>query len=306
MFFSDKKVAFGRHETFQLRYSWLSKGFQELQSDPKIFTSDNATLALGVGKNMVNAIRYWMHATQIIKHTSEGYIPTELGESIFAERGFDPYLEDEATIWLLHWLLATNPNIATSWYWFFNHYNKPEFKNSEAISSLQEFVEKSTNSSVALNTLIKDITVLLRMYSHKTHSNTKFSEEILDSPLSVLKLITQSADNKTYYSSLEERGSIPLGVIGYAISSIFETTQKSTIAIEELMYMKANHPALGTVFRISEDHLIKKLEDLLLYIPGIYSMSDSAGIHQIYQNKPIQPLEYLKKHYKTLSIEVAA
>ena len=37
MKFNPKKVAFGRHESFQLRFSWLTKGLQELQNDPKIF-----------------------------------------------------------------------------------------------------------------------------------------------------------------------------------------------------------------------------------------------------------------------------
>ncbi|WP_419645384.1 DUF4007 family protein, partial [Thiolapillus sp.] len=38
------KVAFGRHETFALRYSWLTKGYQAV-SKPKgnsIFSSDEA------------------------------------------------------------------------------------------------------------------------------------------------------------------------------------------------------------------------------------------------------------------------
>jgi len=306
MFFSEKKVAFGRHETFQLRYSWLTKGFQELQKDPELFTSTSATLKLGVGKNMVNSIRYWMLATQIIESTSDGYVPTELGFSIFSGNGFDKYLEDEATIWLIHWLLATNPMVATSWYWFFNLFNKPEFTNTEAKDALQEFIDQNIDSKVASSTVKKDIDVLLRMYSHKTSSDSVLSEELLDSPLSLLKLITQSLDNKTYYSSQEDRSNIPLGVVGFAISSIFESLETNVISIENLMYMKSKHPALGTVFRMNESQLLSKLEDLIRYIPNIYSMSDSAGEHQIYQNKAISPIEYLKEHYKTPSIQVAA
>ena len=306
MFFSGKKSAFGRHETFQLRYSWLTKGFQELQNDPNIFTSTNATLKLGVGKNMVNSIRYWMLATQIIESTSKGYEPTELGNSIFSDNGFDKYLEDEATIWLIHWLLTTNPNIATSWYWFFNVFNKPEFTKTETKNALQDFIDQNIDSNVASNTINKDIDVLLRMYSHKTSSDSVLSEELLDSPLSLLKLITQSSDNKSYYSSQEDRNNIPLGVIGFALTSIFASTETNIISIENLMYMKAKHSALGTVFRMNECQLLAKLEDLTHYIPEIYSMSDSAGEHQIYQNKAIQPIEYLKKHYQTSNIKVAA
>ena len=31
MIFSPSKVAFGRHESFALRYGWLTKGFQEFE-----------------------------------------------------------------------------------------------------------------------------------------------------------------------------------------------------------------------------------------------------------------------------------
>jgi hypothetical protein len=62
MRFSSEKTAFGRHETFPLRYSWLTKGIQALLADPGVFQSDEATVTLGVGKNMVSAIRYWLEA----------------------------------------------------------------------------------------------------------------------------------------------------------------------------------------------------------------------------------------------------
>ncbi|NOQ15368.1 MAG: DUF4007 family protein, partial [Methyloprofundus sp.] len=44
--FSPSKAAFGRHETFALRYGWLTKGFQALQTDPGIFNSDASTVTL--------------------------------------------------------------------------------------------------------------------------------------------------------------------------------------------------------------------------------------------------------------------
>ena len=53
--FNPNKASFGRHETFSLRYFWLTKGFQALVENPNIFKSDAATVTLGVGKNMVNA-----------------------------------------------------------------------------------------------------------------------------------------------------------------------------------------------------------------------------------------------------------
>lgn len=113
--FNSKKASFGRHETFALRYSWLTKGFQAFDSNKAIFSSDESTIELGVGKNMVNAIKYWLRATTMIEDSAESLVATPIGKAIFSEGdGWDPYLEDEATIWLIHWLLATNFELASA------------------------------------------------------------------------------------------------------------------------------------------------------------------------------------------------
>ena len=119
MNFSYKVIAFGRHESFHLRYNWLSKGFGVLQHDPTVLTNvDRGTVSLGVGKNMVISIRYWLRASRMISET--GSEATELGRFLLDPvRGADPFLEDEGTLWLLHWLIASNTGSATTIAWFF-------------------------------------------------------------------------------------------------------------------------------------------------------------------------------------------
>lgn len=126
MKFDGKKVAFGRHETFALRYGWITKGVQTLMGGSPVFEAEDATVQLGVGKNMVSSIRYWLQAAQIAYKTPDGWELTEVGDRIFGDDGYDPYLEDEATIWLLHWLIASNPEQATAWFWFFNYFHKSD------------------------------------------------------------------------------------------------------------------------------------------------------------------------------------
>lgn len=77
MKFNPERMAFGRHETFAVRYGWLSKGFQAMDENSKVFESDEATVRLGVGKNMVSAIKYWLRACRMIDPTEN--IPTDLG-----------------------------------------------------------------------------------------------------------------------------------------------------------------------------------------------------------------------------------
>lgn len=84
------RSAFGRHETFPLRFGWLTKGFAAWSEDPNIFEDEAAIVKLGVGKNMVDAIRYWMTASQIIKTKERAIQPTELGKCIFSQDGWIP------------------------------------------------------------------------------------------------------------------------------------------------------------------------------------------------------------------------
>ena len=50
---NSSSVSFGRHESFPLRFGWLTKGLTAVQNNPKVFERDDATITLGVGKNMV-------------------------------------------------------------------------------------------------------------------------------------------------------------------------------------------------------------------------------------------------------------
>ena len=299
MKFNPKKVAFGRHETFTLRYSWLSKGYQALVADPAVFSAPDATVTLGVGKNMVNAIRYWLLATRLIESADGGFRPTLIGTVLFDEKdGYDPYLEDEATIWLLHWLLATNPNQATTWYWFFNKFHKPEFKSQELVSALTDFVDQQVHASVAATTIKNDATIVLRMYARSKTGHRAPTEEALDSPLSLLNLVSRAPEGKAYTSAPSERPSLSLGVLGFAIADLFKQLQQDTIPIEELMYAKEKVPAPGAVFRLTENALITKLECLMQKYPVGFEIRETAGIHQVYRLEEVSPMSMLALHYE--------
>jgi hypothetical protein len=298
MQFNPSKIAFGRHESFALRFGWLTKGFQAFQERKDIFTDDDAVVELGVGRNMVNSIRHWLRAAQLVTITPDIKTETDLGKALFAkESGWDPYLEDEATIWLIHWLLATNPEHATSWFWFFNKFHKPEFTSEEVATSLIDFAKENIEAKFSAGTVKQDSAVLLRAYVQSRASTKVLAEEALDSPLSLLKLITYSTATKTYQSKREQRENLPLGIFGYAICDLFTKLEKKAIPIEELMYNQINMIAPGLVFRLTETALLTKLEELIQYIPNIFEITDTAGIHQLYFVGKINPFEYLEKHY---------
>jgi len=308
MKFLSDQVAFGRHETFALRYSWLSKGFHALKRKPTVFDDDDSVVDLGVGRNMVSSIRYWLRACQLITPQKPDE-PEMIGDLIFDPKtGLDPYLEDEATIWLVHWLLATNSSLATSTFWFFNKFHKPEFTSEELQTALADFVKEQVveKRRPTAGTIKKDALLLPRMYSQSKGNSRVPLEEALDSPLSLLGLVTQSAGDRAYQFKPAARPGLPIGIFAFSVSQLMQQRGITTIPIEELMYSKDNYAALGSVYRLTETDLITKLELMVNYIPGYYDIRETAGIHQLYQIKVIEPLAYVEKHYADVARGIAA
>ncbi len=307
MMFNPKKTAFARHETFHLRYGWLTKGFQSLSKDKKAFEADTATVTLGVGKNMVSSIKYWLRACQMIE--SNNYEFTDIGKLILDEKkGLDPYLEDEGTIWLLHWLLVTNPTMATSFYWFFNRFHKPEFTAQELLTALNDFVKETIidTKRPSLGTIKNDALIIPRMYTQSKGNTRTTLEEALDSPFSLLHLVSQTAGGRSYQSKPEVRPALSIGIIGFAAAQLLQHRDKNIIPIEDLMYSRDNFPTLGSTFRLTETDLITKLERLVNYIPGVFEIRDTAGLHQLFRVNDIDPITYLKTHYENDFNEKAA
>ncbi len=300
MKFDSKNVAFARHETFALRYGWIPKGFAAAAQYPqkKVFESEDATAHLGVGKNMVLAIRYWLRACQIIEEDS--YQPTQIGKLVFSEKGYDPYLEDDATIWLIHWLLATSPRIATTWYWFFNCFHRPHFTAEELQQALESFINEKVKAGKrpAKSSIKSDVMLLVRMYSQPKQRKGVIAEESLDSPLSILKLMTQSSVSKTYQSGPELRADLPLAIFGFAVASVLRDRGVQSLPVKDLMYSQDDYPAAGSVFRLTEDGFITKLEKLA-DATSFFDVRETAGIHQVYMKEALDsPYDLLKQHYR--------
>ena len=114
----NKKFKFSGHDTFPLRYGWLYKMVQEGAKGDSFTNLDQDMIKYGVGKNMVTAMKHWGRSFGIL--SKECKTVTQFGESIFGENGYDKYLEDDATLWILHWKLARAISTNTVWWWAFN------------------------------------------------------------------------------------------------------------------------------------------------------------------------------------------
>ena len=189
-------LTFAKHETFYIRDGWLNKGIHGVLRNPNIFLDDEAPVELGLGKNMVRALRFWMQASGVAeekfvdRHTA--HILTPFGELV---QQYDPYQELDGTLWLLHHNLISNYDLTTAWYWFFNHYVPTRFTHREFMSRLQSWINLQvgeTDKQVAESSLRKDFDCLIKTYLPNQRDTSP--EDVLESPLTTLGLLSVYTD----------------------------------------------------------------------------------------------------------------
>lgn len=294
-----KNTAFGRHETFPLRYSWLTKGYEALVEHPDLFAHpDLAMVKLGVGRNMVSAILYWLQAARLVEYADGRTTLTTLGKTILGDEG-DRFLEDEATLWVIHWLIGSNSRLATGFYWFFNLFALPRFREDELRASLADFVERELRIERSASTLKSDTSTLLRMYAPGSATEPSRGEDHLDTPMSQLRLVEQTGQGKEFLSVRAARPFLPPLALHFALAECFinERDGQPALPIRDLLYGGDEGASPGAVFRLNEEGLMMALNRVMLTWPGRYELRDTAGIHQLYRIRDIATPEAILREY---------
>ncbi len=307
-FDGNMRGRFSGHETFPFRYQWLYKAVRAARADPKIFQSEDAPVRLGVGKNMVKSIRHWGEVTGVLSAEPAphgGRTPllkvTELGRRLFDKGGWDPYLEDQGTLWLLHWELCARPSDATTWYWVFSHLPQPEFTKAELVTWLVTLVDEQGWSRISETSLSRDIDCFLGTYVPARVGRTVSIEDTLDCPLVELGLIRELTVRGIYMLDRGERQTLPDLIFAYALAAYVEAQPEcaGTLAIDKIAFGLG---APGRVFALSEDALLERLEKLDHVTGGAFVYDDTAGLRQILVKRKVKPFMLLERHYERRAI----
>jgi Protein of unknown function (DUF4007) len=285
---------FARHETFHPRFGWLKKGFDRAAQDSGIFLGEDAPVLLGVGKNMVRSIRYWCSAFKVLENDS----PTDFGTKLLGSGGWDEYLEDTASLWLLHWKLLEAPSIATAWDFTFNQFRSVEFTQETLFDRLRSYNDRFSKS-VADGSLKKDIACLIRMYVKQSGSKSVVNEDMLDCPFAELGAIATSGDSRHYAFRIGSKPTLPASIVVYACLSYAARINPTarTIPIANLLYQNSSP---GLVFKINERAICDAIEKVERQFPQI-AVSDAAGQLQFsFEDAPQQLAEsVLDRYYRS-------
>ncbi|QRR01497.1 DUF4007 family protein [Dyadobacter sandarakinus] len=290
------KISFSGHESFICKQFWLRKIF-DYTSTHRTFGDDLAVVELGVGKNMVASLRYWGRAFGTINENDK---PTQIAEYIFGEAGQDVYLEDFATIWLLHYyLIKTNRFSAASL--VFNEFRKDriEFTKEQLANFLLRKAKEYESNTDNENSIDRDANVFIRMYSKPQRGENIEIEDDFTGVLIDLELIKRykqrGLDGKLtewYKIESEDRVGLPYQLVLFAILDNY--AEQKSITFKELLVGR-NSP--GAVFALNADGLYHKLKQISEnYKPATYT--ETAG-NQVLQFKTLpNKFDILNDYYQ--------
>lgn len=207
------KITFSGHESFQCKSLWLKKGYDYLINGQS-FNSEDAVVSLGVGKNMVASIRFWLKAFGI---TAESDHTTEFGNFLFQENGVDPFIEDISTLWLLHYQLVKSGH-ATLYNLLFSEFHKTrnEFTKAQLLSYIKRHFSEEKGFVFNENTVSKDIDTFLKNYVIP-QSQTNYEDfSTLLLPLNLIRRV----DKTTFAFNDTSRAPLPPLVFLYALKDV--------------------------------------------------------------------------------------
>lgn len=283
------KFIFSGHDSFQCRQLWLKKGYDYVH-EGKNFNDEDAVVQLGVGKNMVSSIRFWLKAFNIIDNKD---IPTEFGTRLFDdEHGFDPFLEDEASLWLLHYQLVKS-GIASIYSIIFNEFRKEKlFFNKETYSNyIKRIGESNSDLNFNENTVAKDFIVFANLY--KNDSESKDIEDSFSGILSEIELLKTTGKGKEehFYIENAERDNLPEAVVLFAI--IENPNYGNSISMNSLEF-DMNSP--GSIFALNRSGLINKISEIVSKFKDI-TFTDQAGIKELQFKNKSDAYKILETYY---------
>ena len=276
---------FSGHESFACKSHWLKRGYDFVRGENN-FNDDDAVVRLGVGKNMVASIKFWLKAIGLLKDVGLVALANHLFDD---DNGKDPYLEDIGTLWLLHFLLIQT-DYATIYKTTFVDYHRQ--RNIIEKSKLQNYIkhicfdETGYKNLYNDNTVKRDIGVMLHNYCAKNGGNVNIEDS--NSLFAPLNLICETEKN-TYRFNYDTRSDVPSLIFLYALLIKFEG--RNSISFEDIT-------ELALIFCLTNNDLLDIINYLCDLYPSEIVFSDVAGIKELQFRATLNSIDVLDRYYE--------
>lgn len=256
-------MSFARHQSFYIRANWFAKAIEQLRGDSKALSSKDSAANLGIGKNMVESLRFWLVASGLATSGRDGMKLTPIGQ-IVSE--FDPYFEDDMTWLLVHYGLTSSSENATSWYLLFNKYSYPQLTEGDFI----DFV-RHEGYDVARSSIKRDYDCILATYV-QDQAEEGTPEDSITCPLRKYGFLEKI--ERGVYRKAPSKVFLPPQLLFYVMRASKPATQYFTIT-----NLIEGELSIGRIFNLSIDQMyfyLQRLEDA-----NLVKYSTTAGLNSI-------------------------
>jgi len=287
------------HGSFAIREGWITKALLAIQEyekqnpDKNFFSKENFNGAdsLGVGSNMALSIKFWLRVSGLIEQKNTHL--TELAHIILQ---YDPYLENDMTLYFLHINIASNRQEATIWNLFFQTMSNLEFDRQKLEERMKETFASVFQTDYPIHSLENDCSVLLQMYVRQNTEDID-PEDNRQCPFQRLHLISRHGKNYIRETQFDISGYAVL----YAMKKQLQLKEPlrghkvQSISIDELLQGCNSPGRLLNLTRISLNDALDELQN-----KGYLHVDRTAGLDMVYIAKdlPDKAEQIVKMYYE--------
>ncbi|RAT00499.1 hypothetical protein A6E27_24960 [Bacillus cereus] len=255
-------MAYARHQSFYIRDKWVSKGLRAVLEDGRFFYDPEGFEKIGLGKNMVQSLRFWLNAMNLIEEAiidgEKIHQLTNLGHIIYRS---DRLLRKKETVSILHYQLVRNKgDLSTVFDWYFNIYKENVSQRESLLKSFSAFVKVYEGKEISINSLKKDIDCLVQLYTKK--ANEMDPEDIIFSPFTKIDVVTEEVSEdgmENIRKVIPEINDIGIVALYYVLLSYSIENDVEMVSVEEIINEKN---LWGKVFNLSRNKVIEALNVL--------------------------------------------
>lgn len=301
---TETAFRFSGHQTFPLRIAWIPKAVAAIVAGQDPLTDiDEGITTLGLGKNMVEALRCWIEAFQIAIRDENAWQLTHVGKLVFhPTEGLDPHLEDVASAWLLHWLICTNTKAPFfAWECVFNRWAFTEFTATQVLDVFDQETRK-TPKPVSIVTQRQHWEVFL--HSYRPPRATK-GEDHLDSALSALRLIREVGERPNASGRWEallafdvgRKSAIPQQLFAFFLHDWWNWNfpQEHTVPLREIINGERSP---GRLLKMSEAETLQRVGELAERQSNPFRIIESTSLRQLHRLKADQGHDDLRAAFQ--------
>lgn len=280
------------HQSFHIRRGWIYKGLNEVRNDEFVFSRKDIvhTDLLGIGSNMVTALKYWLEALKLVDKKKEGsktlIVPSKIGELILEK---DPYLEEIETWQLLHYNLATNEDQATTWYWFFNEYKGNKFTKDNLFENLNSYIKQNYEKEVSERSLKDDINCLLNTYVERVVESPEDNMESPFAELGLINIANKKNGELSYTKSYKNKVNVYLAY--YIIRNL--AIDRENLDLKDIINSKNG---IGNIFNLNSYEIMDILDSLQNL--GYIKVTRTGGLDYVSFVDERNPIEELENMYE--------